>query len=227
MEISVRGTASTKLAPERATLTVTASAEGPNKAKVLADTTALVQRLSAEIERLRSAPDEPVTWSAVLPIGTRSWRPWSDKGKVLPLQYAANATIRLRFRDFRALAAFADAWGGVEGVTLGRVEWTLTDEVRKDTERAVLAEAVGEARDRAQVLATAAGAGEVTCVQLADPGLLVSVVNEAAMSGQPMYALRGRAGAAGDMGGDEGIEIAPQEIEVEAVIEARFAADIG
>ena len=113
MDITVVGTGLASLAPERATLTLSAAHEGADKAQVLARTSELVQALTTEIARLRDHESKPTTWSAVLPIGTRSWRPWSEKGEVLPLRHAASSTIRIKFRDFRALSGFADAWGGV------------------------------------------------------------------------------------------------------------------
>ncbi len=173
MEITVIGTGRAALAPERATIHLTAGFEGADKAQVVRRTTDLVNALSAELTRLREHESRPTTWSAVLPIGTRSWRPWSDKGTVLPMRYAASSRVQVKFRDFRALSGFADAWGGLEGVTLGHVEWTLTEATRKETDERVRAEAVVDARERAQVYATAAGGGVVRCVQIADPGLLI------------------------------------------------------
>ena len=223
MDITVVGTGLASLAPERATITLSAAHEGADKAQVLARTSELVQALTTEIARLRDHESKPTTWSAVLPIGTRSWRPWSEKGEVLPLRHAASSTIRIKFRDFRALSGFADAWGGVEGITLGGVEWTLTEEVQKKTEREVLAQAVEQARDRAQVLATAGGGGRVRCIELADPGLL----SDRASTEMAPKAMAMRSGAyAGDSGGSGGIEIAPQDVEVEAQINARFVADV-
>jgi uncharacterized protein YggE len=182
-----------------------------------------VHALTAEIARLRDHESAPTTWSAVLPIGTRSWRPWSDKGAVLPMRHAASAMLKVKFRDFRALAGFADTWGGVDGVTLGGVEWTLTEGEQKRVEQEVLAGAVAQARERAQVLATAAGGGPVRCVEIADPGMLP----ERSFGGGPPMAYAMRSGKAMDTGGGEGIEIAPQDVEVEAVVHARFVADAG
>ncbi len=222
MDITVTGTGRADLPPERATLTLTAGFEAGDKRQVLERTTTLVQALTAELGRLRELEPAPTTWSAVLPIGTRSWRPWSDQGAVLPMRHAASATIQVKFADFRALAAFADTWGGVEGVTLGGVEWTLTQALQQRTEREVLAEAVEHARERAQTLATAGGGGTVRCLEIADPGLL-SQRAAAEMAPMAMYAGR----SAKDMGGGEGIEIAPQDVVVEAVVHARFVAELG
>ena len=112
------------------------------------------------LEEVATAQRQPEAGAAVLPIGTRSWRPWTDSGQLVPMRHSAHARIMVKFRDFPTLAGFADHWGGRPGVTLGHIEWTLTETRQKETERSVLAQAVEVARERAQVLATAAGAGE-------------------------------------------------------------------
>lgn len=221
MEITVVGTGRAALRPERATIHLTAGFEGGDKAQVLRRATELVQALTAELARLRDHESRPTTWSAVLPMGTRSWRPWSDQGTVLPMRYAASSNLRIKFRDFEALAGFADAWGAVDGVTLGHVEWALTEARQRETDERVRSEAVADARARAQVYATAAGGGVVRCVQVADPGLLVEGHAEAA----PM-AMMARGYAAKDVGGGQGgIEIAPEDVVTEALVHARFVAD--
>ena len=222
MDITVVGTGLASLPPERATLTLTAGFEGGDKAEVLTRATELVQRLTGEIARLKAHASQPLTWSAVLPIGTRSWRPWSDKGEILPMRHAAHSTLKLKFRDFRALSGFADAWGGVDGVTLGAIEWALTEGRQKETERAVLAQAVEQARERAQTLATAGGGGIVQCIEIADPGLLTDRTSAAAA---PMASAMRSAKFSGGSDSGGGIEIAPQDVEVEALVHARFSTE--
>ena len=127
----------------------------------------------------------------------------------------------VKFRDFPTLAGFADHWGGRPGVTLGHIEWTLTEARQKETERSVLAQAVEVAREQAQVLATAAGAGEVRCLEVSDPGMLGHRTE-----GEPMMLAASRSAYAKDAGGGgEGIEIAPEDVDVEATVHARFTAD--
>lgn len=224
MEITVIGTGRAAQAPERATIRLTVGFEGGDKDEVLTRTTQLVQAIHAEIARLKDHPSRPTTWSAVLPIGTRSWRPWSDKGTVLPVRYAASSRIRIKFRDFRALSGFADAWGRLDGVTLEGVDWSLTESVRQEAEHRVRVSAVEDARERAQAYATAAGGGDVRCVQVADPGLLQGQQQGVDMmvGGGPMAF---RSASAKQDGAGEGIEIAPEDIELAASVHARFTTD--
>jgi len=220
MEITVSGTGRSSLRPERATMHLTAGFESGDKAEAMSEATRVVNELSADLRRLKELDPSPTTWSAVLPIGTRSWRPWSDQGAILPMRHAASARLMVKFRDFPTLAGFADHWGGRPGVTLGHIEWTLTETRQKETERSVLAQAVEVARERAQVLATAAGAGEVRCLEVSDPGMLGHRTE-----GEPMMLAASRSAYAKDAGGGEGIEIAPEDVDIEATVHARFTAD--
>lgn len=221
MEITVSGTGRSSLRPERATLHLTAGFESGDKAEAMSEATRVVNELSADLRRLKELDPSPTTWSAVLPIGTRSWRPWSDQGAILPMRHAASARLMVKFRDFPTLAGFADHWGGRPGITLGHIEWTLTEARQKETERSVLAQAVEVARERAQVLATAAGAGEVRCLEVSDPGMLGHRTE-----GEPMMLAASRSAYAKDAGGGgEGIEIAPEDVDIEATVHARFTAD--
>jgi len=218
MEITVAGTGTASLKPERATVHLSAGFEGPDPQTSLARTTDLVRRLADQIIRFEATRPSPTTWSAVLPIRTRSWRPYSDKGNLTPLVYAAVAQVQVKFRDFGALARFVDDWGGEEGVTLQSVQWALTEATRQEQERRVLAQAVSQARDRARVVAAAADAGDVRFLEVADPGLLGG---ERPGAPQPL-AMSARPAAAAAMGGGGPVELAPEDIEVSAVVHARF-----
>ena len=221
MEITVSGTGRSSLRPERATLHLTAGFESGDKAEAMSEATRVVNELSADLRRLKELDPSPTTWSAVLPIGTRSWRPWTDSGQLVPMRHSAHARIMVKFRNFPTLAGFADHWGGRPGVTLGHIESTLTETRQKETERSVLAQAVEVARERAQVLATAAGAGEVRCLEVSDPGMLGHRTE-----GEPMMLAASRSAYAKDAGGGgEGIEIAPEDVDIEATVHARFTAD--
>jgi uncharacterized protein YggE len=219
MELTVVGTARASLAPERATLHLTLGHEGGDKAEVLRATTALVQSFAAYVDELRSADPSPTTWSVIQPIRTRSWRPWSDKGQVLPLRHAASSGVQVKYRDFRALAASVDAWGALAGVSVDRVEWALTEATRTAQEAEVLRRAVADARTRALTMARAAGYDDVRWVELADPGLLQSGGRD--VGGGPVAAASYRAAKA-ESGG--GAEVAPEDIAWQVEVHARFTA---
>ena len=219
MDITVVGTARASLFPERATLHLTLGHEGGDKEAVLRETTSLVQAFSAYVDELEHAQPSPTTWSAVLPIRTRTWRPWSDKGQVLPLRHAAASDVQVKYRDFRALAGTVDAWGAMAGVTVQRVEWALTEATRTAQEAEVLRRAVADARSRAATMAQAAGQGEVRWLELADPGLLQAGTRA---TGAEYATASFRTGQA-DGGG--GADVAPEDISWQVEVHARFTTD--
>lgn len=217
MQLTVLGEATAAFAPQRATVHLQLGFEGPDKERALARTTELAVEFAAAIDRLRQQQPAPITWSAMLPIGTRSWRPYAQDGTIKPLRHGASCRVEIKFCDFRALSAFIDAWGGRDGVSVGHVEWTLTEANRIHEEGQVLARAVEAARQRAQTMATAAGAGAVRFVELADPGLLAAGLQAEAVG----YAKMAR-GAAHD---GEGANIVPEDVELAASVHARFSAE--
>lgn len=217
VEITVGGTASAALPPERGTLLIAAGFESGDKQTALGRTTELVQQLVTAIETLRTTTPSPTTWSAVLPITTRSWRPYNNKGEVLPLRYAASAQIKVKFRDFRALSLFVDAWGGRDGVTIQGVQWALTEAARLTSEAEILRAAVEDARNRAQLMATAAGFGGVEFIELADPGMLHD--RSGSTESAAPKAMRGYVSDGG-----AGVDLSPEDVELTATVHARFHA---
>lgn len=219
MQITVQGHASAAFPPERATVHITIGFEGAEKGQVVRESTALANDFAEHVDELRQQDDSPVTWAALSALGTRSWRPHSTSGEVMPMRHGASAQAKVKFRDFTALSAFIDQWGGRDGISVNHVQWTLTETRRVREEAAVLARAVDEARQRAQAMATAAGAGAVRFIEIADPGLL-SVGRE--FAGQQAYAMKARGGMHSP---DEGVNVSPEDVELDATIQARFTTD--
>lgn len=217
MQITVLGEAARRYQPEQAILTLKLNFESPDKTDVISRTTDLVRRFTAETDALCEGDTPVVAQRVVLPIGVRSWRPWSQDGEVREERHAASATVRLRFVDFAALSALIDRWGGEDGVQVGSVEWSLTEARLRTEEAVVLADAVAAARTRAEVLARAAGADGVEFVEIADAGLLGDKPEA-----QPTHPGLMRALAAPQ--DDAGIDLTPEEIELSRTIHARFAA---
>ena len=215
MDITVVGAHRFAATPERATLSLSAGFESEAKEEAMQMTTRLVTDLHGELQALTATKPSPITWFAVMPIQTRSWRPYHDKGKILPTRYGAAASLSVKFRDFKALMYLASDLGGRPGVTLNGVVWTLTEVTKAKVEAKVLAGAVKRAHERASVMATAAGASSIVAVEIADPGLLRDVVS----TGESGYhGVVTRATGAGS----EGIQLVPEDIEVSATVHVRF-----
>lgn len=225
MDITVVGHARASLKPERATLHVVAGFESGDKSDALTRTTALVGKLQAHIQAMEGVGVSPITWYAVLPVQTRSYRPYSDKGAVLPQRHVVESRIKVKFRDFDALSQFAAQVGGSPGVGLRDVEWTLTEANRTYVQGQVLAQAVADAQARATAIAKAAGVGAVTPLEIADPGLLSGVRGSGPTHYAQAAAMRGGGGFAGKAVGDEqGIDLAPEDVVIEAEVHARYTA---
>ncbi len=223
MEISVQASHEQWLRPEIGRLRARAAAEAATKEEVLTKVTDVVTTFSAELKRLAGLEVAPVRDVIVRPITTSSWRP-VNRGRMQPPIYTANATMQADFTDFTALADIAAKFGAIDGLNLDLVEWRLTDATQERAEHEGLTAAVGAAKDRALVMARAAGATSVRCLQLADPGLMsdpsrqaAPVMYDAMASGM----MRGKAMSAEV----QGIEIAPEDLMVAVQVQARFATD--
>lgn len=224
MEISVQARYHETVRPEIGRLHASVRAEASGQAEVLRQATEAVNALHAEFIRVRTAGG--VTEIVVRPISTGSWRP-VVKGRQQPPLYRAHATLSADFTDFAALADVAARFGGTEGVQLNWVEWRLTEETRLALESRCLTRAVERARDRATVMAQAAGAGAVSFVQLADPGLLGDApsVRQSFESAAPApMAMMARGAKLSDDQPLAGIDLQPEDLSVEVVVEARLIA---
>lgn len=227
MRITVIGEAVRRISPERATLALEISSEAETPEEALERTTAAVREITAAIDELASAPRSPLAEHAVLPIVTRSWRPWTPEGESPQRRFAASARVRLTFREHPALAAFIARWGARDEVQVQGVDWSLTERRRREIEAEVLAAAVGDALERARVIAAAAGWEGVALAEVADVGLLGAGAGEgpggfgAESAGGPMLRAAFSAKAA-DAG--EGIDLTPEDIEVRVRVHARCEA---
>ncbi|YAL83159.1 SIMPL domain-containing protein [Dermacoccaceae bacterium W4C1] len=209
MDIDVTGTATLTHPPERGTLSVLVSAEGPDKDRAWSAVTASAGKVQSAAKELLGAEPAPVTEVLTLPVRTRSWRPTSEAGQVLPVQHRVESTLRITFTDLVALSRFSDEWGGVEGVGMAGVDWDLESGTRERLEREALTAAYGSALTQASVLADAAGAGtpRVVRIDATDERIRPRAVRMMAMDA-----------------GDSGLELAPEEIDVTARLSARFTA---
>ena len=224
MQISVQAQHQETVRPEIGRLHASARAEASDQNEVLRKATEAVQSLQDEFARLRDSG--AVVEVVVRPIATGSWRP-VVKGRQQPALYRATASLRADFTDFAALADVAARFGGTEGVELNYVEWRLTEATRLELETRCLTKAVEQARARATVMSHAAGAGAVTFVQLADPGLLgeaPSVRQSFESARAPMAMMARGAAKLGDEQPLAGIDLQPEDLTVEVVVEARLSA---
>jgi hypothetical protein len=217
-EITVRGTFSAFQPPERGTVHATLGYEGPSMQPVYDRVARDLAAVKASIAPLEDAEHGQVTWWSTQDVRTWSNRPWHKDGKQLPLVHHASVGIQVKFRDFAALSR----WVGrhvaeTEGFALSRVEWALTAKRREALTTEVRTRAVEDAVSRAQLYADALGLGEIRPVAVADAGMLGPGVRPEDGAAKPQFM---RAAAVG--GGATEMELAPEDVEVSAVVDARF-----
>ena len=111
----------------------------------------------------------------------------------------------MAFREPERLARFAATAGRAPHVWLGYISWELSEDTARRVTDEQTAAAVVEAIRRAQVMATAAGAGEVRVVEVSDPGLLTG---DWAPQPEAMAARSSK----GPYGGDENLD--PEFLEM-------------
>lgn len=214
--VTVHGEHTAHLPPERATVHARVALEGSTAAEVLAAATASAASLTSSIERLHHPDTGPVTRWAGDEVRTSVHRPWHDKGRQLPLVHTARIGYRVRFRDFSELGPWLGRAAEVPGFIVERVEWTLTEARRDEVLRQVRAEAVRAAVVKAQAYADALDLGPVRVVEIADAGML----GEGRHPTDGGDALFARVGSAG--GAEESLALVPEDVAVEASVDARF-----
>jgi hypothetical protein len=158
-----------------------------------------------------------VTWSSDR-ISVWSNRPWNNEGRQLPLVHHATIEMRATFIDFDALARWVEPVATTSGVIIGSIEWELFEATRDQLLDEVRTHAVRDATAKALVYARAAGLTSVIATAIADPGLLGS-------PDRPTTARGGMAWMSAKEGSSAApLSFAPQELEVTALVDARFTA---
>ncbi|MBS1672813.1 MAG: SIMPL domain-containing protein [Actinobacteria bacterium] len=214
--ITVRGEHEVRVAPERAVVSLNVSLEGPDRADVVARTTALADPIRAGISAGETA-GAVTSWTSRR-LAVRSERPWSNDGTRLALVHHATVDFTATFADFGALSLWVAEVSSIDGVTILGTDWILTPDTRARVEQEVSTEAVRTAVTRAGAYAAALGLSTVTPIEIADAGLIADGPGPA-----PML----RAGAMLALAAppdSSGVELQGDDITVSATVEARFVA---
>ena len=224
LTLTVRGSARAELAPERATVRFTVSADGAERDAMLEAARTALARTTAALESHAAAtaasttPTAALEWS-VDQLAVSAQRPWTNDGSQAPLVHRASAQGRAVVPgDGAAAAALVDALAADALVTIDGVEWSLTEATAARARADVRARAVADALEAAETLASAVGRPSIQVTALADPGML----DGGGSGGGPQPRFEKAMAMAADMGG--GFTLQPQPIVVEASVDARFSA---
>ncbi|KDA05793.1 neuraminidase [Microbacterium sp. CH12i] len=215
--ITVRGENEARVAPERATVSVTVRTEGPERAAVVDRVMRLAEPVRASIAE-RKESGAVADWTSKR-LAVRAERPWNNEGKRLALVYHATIDFSATFTEASELSIWVSDISAWDGVEIGWVNWDLTPETRARVEREVASSAVGVAVARAEAYASALNLSTVTPLEIADVGLISKAQPQRAPQ---MMQARGMAFAVSDSAPT--MEYEPDEIIVSAAVEARFTA---
>lgn len=213
--ITVQGRFAHHLAPERARVTLAASFDGPDRDPVFHAATAAAEALAARIASDFDPATGPVHAHSSDSVRVWADRPWSQDGARLPLVHHASISLTVKYGDFGALARFIDDVVDIEGVAIEGIDWSLTESTLAALLAEVRSRAVKDAVAKASVYAQSIGLGSVRAVAIADAGMLSD-------ASTPPEAHRMMRLASATSGGV--LSLRPEEITVEAAVDARFIA---
>lgn len=221
--ITVQGQHTERYPAERATLRLSVNFDGSGREPVFAEATVTAETLREALTPLHNSTAGPVvSWSS---DAVRVWgdRPWNNEGKQLAMVYHAVINFTAKFSDFDALSRFVESAAKTEGVTVGGLEWALTDQRQLAVDTEVRTGAVADAVAKATAYARAIGLSRVTATAIADPGML----GEQSGGGGGGYELASASRSFMKMdvgGGGAELSLNPEDIEVSAAVDARFVA---
>lgn len=218
--ITVQGRFSEFYAPERATLALAVGFDGPVRDVVFAQTTASSDDVRTRISKLFDKKSGPVVSFANDTLQVWSDRPWNQDGRVLEPVFHARLGFVVKFSDFSALASFIEEAATADGVTVGSLQWDLTETTRSVAIAEVRSRAVKDAVVKATIYAQSIGLGQLKAVAIADEGMLGDV---GAGTPSRLMMKEMRMAAASDQGSAP-LSLAPEELEIQAIVDARFIA---
>lgn len=216
--IAVTGRAEERVEPELGAVSLAVGTSGGERDAIMRSVAETHERLLEEVREL-DASGALESWSAGQ-LRVWSHRPWNAEGRQLPLVHQANADVEVVFRDLAALGGWLGSVSGTPNVSVGGVEWRLTDGTRDRVQEAAQRGAVADAVRKAAVYAEALGLGTPAAVELADHGMLSEQPVPRAHKATMVRAM------AADVGGAAPVpEFAPAKLVLEASVDARFSAE--
>ena len=217
VEITVRGSSTREVPPERAGVRIQVGFDGAEPDDVADRTVVAVAGVRATIDALLDPSNGPITeWSSGQ-VRTWSERPWNQQGEQLPLVHHAQQSLDVEFSDFTALGRWLAEIVGFEGVSVGDVSWELTDRRRDAVVAEVRIEAIHDAHAKAASYAAALGLDHLAPIAIADAGMLGD--RPPGGGGPVPMAMAARMKDSGPA-----IELSPHDLTISAEVDARFVA---
>jgi uncharacterized protein YggE len=216
--ITVQGRFSSFYPPERATVQLSVGFQGPIREPVFAETVTASSTVRSLLAQQHAPATGPITWWSSDSIQVWSTRPWSQDGAQLPPVFHSRIGFIVKFNDFAVMAEWIEKVAVLDGLTVGAITWALTEARKTAVIAEVRSRAVKDAVAKASVYAQSIGLGSVRAVALADPGMLGDQVGASAGGAPHPMARMMATGSAPEL------SLTPEDIEVDAVVDARFLA---
>lgn len=222
--LSVSGSATHRHRAERGVVHLTVGFDGDDREKVVRDTAAVHSRITEQATAWRR--QEAATWWSAQSVTVAVVTEVSaDRGDGVDatrassvVRFRTRAGVDVRFNDFEALASWVGDVALEPGVTVERIEWSLSHARRPEVEKAARVAAIADAVTRAGDYAEALGLGQPTLQSVFEPGL-----RPGAPGGGSPFGLA-RAVATFSSGDPATFDLHPDDIEVSAEISADFVA---
>ncbi len=218
--ITVQGRFSSYYPAERATLSLSVHLEGDSRAEVFAATNDSAETIRDRITGAFDQAAGPITWWSSDNVQVWSEKPFNQDGRQLSPVYHSRVGFSVKFSDFVHLARFVEDVAAVAGVTVDQIDWALTETSKSAVITEVRSRAVTDAVAKASVYAQSIGLGHLRAIALADEGML-NDRSGGTSSSQSMHLMR--VGSTASSSGPE-LSLKPEDIEIEAVVDARFLA---
>jgi uncharacterized protein len=248
--ITAQGTSTIFRQAERAVVTVYVSSEGTSQEKVSKEVTltanelrSMLKGLSPKTENgmsfplvnLRDSsrqislqrdvgevtPDAPVTYWKNSTLSTSSYQPTDDKGAKLDRQFIARTSFEIKVRDFERLGSLTTTLSTMPLVSIGQVEWRLTDATRaslaSESRREAIKDAVIKARDYATILCR----GKPEAVEVSDGNGNFGSYGQGFRS---RVAVHGGGHGNGQQE-DEILDLEPESVQLDTTVTVKFLAE--
>jgi uncharacterized protein YggE len=218
--ITVQGRFAAFYPAELATVEVSVHREAPERDKAFSGTSADAGTVRESIVALHDPVTGPVTWWASDSVQVWTEKPWNTEGKQLPPVFHSRIGFTVKFRGFEALDRWIEAVSASDSVSVESIGWALTEARETGVTAEVRSRAVKDAVAKAGVYAQSIGLGSVKAVAIADPGMLGDPVRSVPVAEAVLLSSSAR----GRMNDGAPLSLKPADIEVTAVVDARFVA---
>lgn len=209
MNISVVGTRSVTLPAECVVVTLTVGFMGPDRDKVVADTAEVAEQVRAKLDEVTA--DDGGGDAKLTSLRTWTTIPYDDQGQPKTPQHVAQVRGSVRISDLSRVGPFLGELATKEGAQVGHLDWRLFDETLARLQPEVLAGAFGDALERAEWIAGAAGRANPVVESIED-------------NGTPSFAMaRGKSAFMADSA--PSFDLDPEDVEVSATLSVKFSTD--